>query len=154
MKIACAALACAATLIAGPVHAEGDVVDPRALDECEGRGGTFVAISDCLPDVHVAIRGIDAFKEVHGEAGLPLLDRCAELNDNESEPTLSCIRDAMEAALELAARLPEGREINDPLFAIIADQAASDAVEQAIKDARDAFPDVRFWGGGLFHQYR
>ncbi len=129
-------------------------IDPRAVAECNARGGGYVAIKDCLPDVHVGYAVVDAFHNAFGEAGYPVKDRCLELNDKMTDKSATCMREAVKDAVELKAQLPDGATIDDPMFAVMADPAKLAAVDAAESEARKAFPEKTFWGGGFYKPYK
>ncbi len=153
MRFAALVLASGALALAAGAQ-ETPKVDPRAVDECNGRGGGYVEIKDCLPDVHVGYAIIDAFHNTFGTHGYPVKDRCLELNDNQSDKAGLCISEALRDAVELKAQLPEGATIDDPLFAVMADAAKLEIIDAAVIEARKAFPGKRFWGGGFYKPYR
>lgn len=130
-----------------------DSVDPRAVEACQSEGGTFVQISECLPDAHVAVVMLDAFDEVYGGAAAPLPARCRELNKTMSG-TAICVVNAIQSALELASVLPEGSELNDPIFEAVRSTAHFEQLESVMADARKVFPDKVYWGGGTYFPFR
>lgn len=129
-------------------------VDPRAVVECNARGGGYVAIKDCLPNVHVGYAIIDTFHNAFGEVGYPVKDRCLELNDKMTDKGGVCMREAVSAAVELKAQLPEGAAIDDPLFAVMADPAKLEMIDAAKIEARKAFPDKTYWGATFYKPYQ
>lgn len=146
----------AAVLVFSAAAADEPVAkaDPRAVAECNARGGGFAAVKDCLPDVHVGYAVIDAFHNAFGPDGYPLKDRCLELNGMKADTAAICIREAVRDAVDLKARLAEGSTIDDPLFAVLADPEKLAVIEAAQETARDAFPDKTFWGGVIYKPYR
>lgn len=137
-----------------PVAADTPKADPRAVAECNARGGGFTAINDCLPGVHVGLAVIDAFHNAYGPDGDFLKNRCLELNELKSDAAATCIRKAVEDAVQLKDRLPPGATIDDPHFPIIADAAKLALLNAAEAEARKAFPDQTMWGGGRYMPYR
>lgn len=129
-------------------------VDPRAVAECNARGGGYVKIKDCLPDVHVGYAVVDAFHNAFGEPGYPIKDRCIELNEAMTEKSATCMQEAVRAAVELKAQIPDGAIIDDPLFAVMADAAKLEIINAAETEARKAFPDQTYWGGGFYKPYQ
>jgi hypothetical protein len=132
-------------------HAQ-NTADPRAVAECTDRGGSFVQINECLPEAHVAYAIFDSVPRVYGDAAKPLLDRCRELNE-EIEAAAACVSSAIDQAVQLQTKLPEGTSIPDPLFSVLADPAKAEAVEAAENEAQKAFPDQMFWGGTMYQPY-
>ncbi|MGV0820239.1 hypothetical protein [Martelella sp. AMO21009] len=127
-------------------------VDPRAFEMCAARDSSFVKINDCLPDMHVAVITLDAVGKVYGPDAEVLIKRCRELNDDEIGAS-TCALEAIDDAVELQSRLPEGAVLDDELFLLLADKAKLEQVEAAAKTARGAFPDKMFWGGSMYHPY-
>jgi hypothetical protein len=132
--------------------AADEKVDPRAVTECTARGGSFVQIKQCLPEVHVGVKVIDAFAATFEGKGLELSERCVALNSGKSEDAATCVTEALRAARELKAQLPEGSTIPDPLFAVLADEKKIDAVFAAEKAAREMFGQ-RLWGGKMYRAF-
>lgn len=128
-------------------------VDPRAVQACQQEGGTFVQINECLPEAHVAVVALDAFDAIYPAEAAPVKAKCLELNDRMAAAG-TCIRNAIQSAIDLAKVLPTGTELDDPIFAAIASPDDQSALNERIDDAKRLFPDKMFWGGGMYHPYR
>ena len=104
-------------LLAGPALAQGKA-DPRAVAECSERHESFTQVERCLPDVHLGYKVLDAIADTYGPVGEQRSARCLELNDNKTDRASVCARNAIKAAIRLAAKLPEGTSIDDPHSAL------------------------------------
>ncbi|MEM9141225.1 MAG: hypothetical protein AAGB15_15460 [Pseudomonadota bacterium] len=131
-------------------QALADVADERAVRFCVAKDANFVKVDDCLPDAHVAFASFDAIHQIYGDAGQDLTSRCLEVNKGDYVGAATCGRTAIEAAINLAAKLPAGTEIPDPLFKALKNPADMERLTSAIKSARAVFPDKQFWGGGMY----
>lgn len=128
--------------------------DPRAVEACKAGGATFVQVSDCLPEAHVAVKMLDAFDSIYPAEAKPLKDKCLELNQDNISGAGTCVRQAVEAAVKLKATLPEGSSIDDPIFNAVSATDKQDALSKAMADAKNTFPDRMIWGGGMYHPYK
>ncbi len=147
-------LAIAIGSMGSTTHAFGQgSVDPRAVEACQTEGGTFVQISECLPDAHVAVVMLDAFGEIYDDSAAPLAATCRELNKTIAGAAI-CVVNAIKSAIELAAVLPEGSELNDPIFEAVRSTEHFEQLESVMADARKVFPDKMYWGGGTYFPYR
>lgn len=141
----------AAAATATPAHAQ-ETVDPRALEACQSEG-TFVQVSECLPDTHVAFAVIDAFDATYAAEAAPLKTVCLERNEAVSGAA-TCIVNAIRSAIDLAERLPAGASLNDAVFDAVREPEDFEVLETAMTEARAAFPEKTFWGGGMFYPYQ
>lgn len=128
-------------------------VDPRAVEACQAEGGTFVQISDCLPAAHVAVKTLDAFDQIYGSQAAVIPAKCRELNKTISG-VATCVVNAVESAIDLAAMLPTGTSLDDPIFDAVKSADELARLQTSIQEARDTFPDQTFWGGGVYYPYR
>ena len=140
-------------LLAGPALAQGKA-DPRAVAECSERHESFTQVERCLPDVHVGYIVLDAIADTYGPVGEQLSARCLELNDNKTDRASVCAGNAIEAAIRLAAKLPEGTSIDDPLFDALKDPVAYAEIQPAYEAAKEVFPEKRVWGGTMYTPLR
>lgn len=146
-----------ALLVAGatvaPSPAQEVTADPRAMSSCQEAGGTFVQINSCLPDMHVAYVGLDAFQELYPPDAQPLRIRCAELN-KAATGAFICVENAIESAIDLAKVMPKGSSLGDPVFDALTDSNLLSALEERTDQARALFPDKMVWGGGTYFPYK
>lgn len=136
-----------------PATAQDPGVDKRAVEACQALGGTFVQINDCLPDAHVAVVGLDAFDELYPPEAVTIKATCAELNEAVAAAFL-CLTSAIDAAVELAAKLPEGSSLGDPVFDAVKSADLKAALRERMLKARESFPEKRIWGGGIYKPYQ
>ena len=139
--------------VALPATAQDTSVDPRAVEACQASGGTFVQINDCLPDAHVAVVGMDAFDDLYPPEAAAIKIRCSELNENVAAAFL-CLTSAIDAAVELSAKLPAGSSLGDPIFDSVKSTDLKDALRDRTMKARELFPEKRIWGGGIYYPYK
>lgn len=135
-------------LLPAPLLAQ--TADPRAVAECTRLNATIVSINDCLPDAHVAVIVIDKLGEVYGDAGKSLMKQCLERNHGNMVGGKTCATEAIRAAVALAAKLPAGSVIPDPLYEGLrkpGDLAVLDAAEKA---AQKTFPEKGLWGFTMY----
>lgn len=127
--------------------------DPRAVVACQEEGGSFVSISECLPSAHVAFAVLDAFDRLYAGDAKLLRQGCEERNKKISGVSI-CVQSAIEAAIELSSRLPEGSSLNDPVFDAVRSPALYAQLVEAADLAKEAFPDQMIWGGGTYFPYQ
>lgn len=139
--------------VAVPATAQDASVDPRAIEACQASGGTFVQINDCLPDAHVAVIGMDAFGEIYPPEAETIKVRCSELNETIAGAFL-CVTSAIDAAVELSAKLPAGSSLGDPVFDAVKSADLKSALRDRTMKARELFPEKRIWGGGIYYPYK
>jgi len=125
-------------------------VSPRVAEICTTRHDSFFAIERCLGRVHVAINVLEAIEAEYGEAGAELVARCREANEAGPDAVKGCAVDAVETALRLEARLPEGTEVADPLFGPLTEEDARAAIAAAEQEARAAFPERQVWSDPIY----
>lgn len=143
-----------ATIVAASQPAQAANVDPRALEACKAQSTGFVEIANCLPDADVAIKVLDAFDKIYTPQAAPLKAKCIELNKDDIAAAETCVRTAIQSAVELKASLPEGSSLDDPVFQAVANETLAAELEAARQDARNNFPDKMMWGGAIYHPYK
>lgn len=140
--------------LAAPAHAQSEKADPRAVDFCRSKASTFVAIAECLPNAHVAFKTLDAFESTYPQSAQPLRSTCAANNEGDVVGASICVVEAIDAAINLKKTLPDGTSLNDPIFDSVLDVTLQERLLEAQEAAKATFPDVRLWGGGLYHPYK
>lgn len=136
-----------------PAASQETGVDPRAVEACQQEGGTFVQINECLPNAHVAIVALDAFDEIYPAEAAPIKTKCHELNDRVAG-AFTCVRSAIQSAIDLAKLLPAGTTLDDPIFASVSSPDDLAALTSHIDEAKKVFPDKMYWGGEVYYPYR
>ena len=128
-------------LVAAPAQAEM-TVDPRAVAECQAADPGFVAIEKCLPATHLGILMLDRIAKPYafGPAGQDLASRCLGRNEGNSAKAWVCASEAIGAAQRLAAMLPSGTTLDDPLYAALSDPEAFAQVNAAEADLKATLP--------------
>jgi hypothetical protein len=128
-------------LLLGCSSVRAEPVDARAVTECTGRGGSFVAIEQCLPGAAIGLAVLDAFDREFGQPGAPLKLKCLEINKQQTGHASVCVREALKSALQLRAALPAGTTVPHPLFAVLADATKIEAVNAAGPNAQTRVPN-------------
>ncbi|KQU96777.1 hypothetical protein ASD00_18165 [Ensifer sp. Root31] len=136
-----------------PANASGEKADPRAVDYCKATTGNFVAVAECLPNAHVAIKTLDTFDKLYPVAAQPLRTKCAERNEGNVIGAAACVTEAVGAALDLKESLPAGSKLDDPVFDAVSNADLSKKLDEAKEAAKATFPKVRVWGGSMYQPY-
>lgn len=147
----------ALSVLAGSAAAQdaATTADPRAFEYCRAEHEAFTKVADCLPEAHVAILAMDAFRSIYPAEATSLADRCEELNDHNPVGAFDCVEYAIKDAISLAAQLPAGADMGDPVFdAIVANPDLLQQVLDVSKEARSIAPDGMIWGGNVYIPYR
>lgn len=146
-------LAGLALVISGS-SAAAQSADIRALEACQARSAAFTEIAECLPEADVAVRALDTFDEIYPAEAMPLKEVCLDRNGENIAGALACVRRAVEQAIELQRSLPEGANLNDPVFEAVSDQSLGNRLFEAISQARSRYPERRIWGASTYYPYR
>lgn len=139
---------------ASGLPALAQTADQRAIEACKRTSQAFTEIASCLPQADVAVMTLDAFAQIFPEAAKPLSEKCVQLNGDNMVGAATCVTEAVEAAIGLKEKLPAGVDLNDPVFAAVADAGLMRQLKVKIDDARAKYPEVRLWGGNLYKAYR
>lgn len=145
---------CSAMLIVSAAHGSEGHADPRAIEACRASSATFVQVNECLPDAHVAFVVLDRFDDIYPPEAWPLKGKCIELNDANIAGALVCVTQALKAAAELKAAMPEGSSLDDPIFNAAMEDAHRKSLLTEIDTARKMFPERHVWGGTRYIPYR
>ncbi|WP_176083181.1 hypothetical protein [Martelella sp. HB161492] len=87
-----------ALALAPNVSADQKKVSPDVLAACQKTMKSFTQLPECFPTMDVAIQTLAAFKEIFPPAAAALLEKCNQLNDDNPDPTSTCVKEAVKAA--------------------------------------------------------
>ncbi|PTX45641.1 hypothetical protein IQ03_04549 [Gemmobacter caeni] len=119
--------------------------DPRAVAACQKEATGFMEVAACLPHAHVAVLTLDAFSRIYPPEAFELKETCLRINKTLAGGA-TCVTAAISTAVTLQSHLPDGTDLDDPLFSSISSPQDESKLNAEISDARRDFPDQPLWG--------